>query len=180
MLFSPVAGVAVALCHHWCVVPGVPGLHVERREGVGATVVVLLVWVGPLILPFRVPVPGTPAVVVLPGPWVVVVVIDVPPVFVLPVGCPVVSRVSRSSAPVGVAVFRVVGARVVLLPGSAALVPDVCPLVPLLACSVAAVPWVEPPTAGTTSRGVGEATAVEGVVLKRPGHHQSVAFVVRA
>ena len=77
-------------------------------------------------------------------------------------------------------VFRVVGARVVLLPGSAALVPDVCPLVPLLACSVAAVPWVEPPTAGTTSRGVGEATAVEGVVLKRPGHHQSVAFVVRA
>ena len=73
--------------------------------------------------------------------------------------------------------FRLVGARVVLFPGFGALVPDVCPRVPLLACSVAAVPWVEPPTAGTaTSRGVGEATAVEGVVLERPGHHQSVAF----
>ena len=83
MLFSLVAGVAVALCRHWCVVPGVPGWHVERQEGVVATVVVL-------------PVPGTPAVVVLPGPWVVVVVVDVPPVFVLPVGGPVVSRVSRS------------------------------------------------------------------------------------
>ena len=109
------------------------------------------------------------------------VVVDVPPVFVLPVGCPVVSRVSRSSAPVGVAVFRLVGARVVLLPGSAALVPDVCPRVPLLACSVAAVPWVELPTAGTaTSRGAGETTAVEVVVLPEgPGHHQSVALVVR-
>ena len=176
MLFSLVAGVAVARCRYWCEVPGVPGWHVERREGAGATVVVLPVWVGPLIVPFRVPVPGTPAVVVLPGPWVVVVLVDVPPVFVLPVGGPVVSRVSRSSAPVGVAVFRVVVARVVLLPGSAGLVPDVCPRVPLLAYSVAAVPWVEPPTAGTTSRGVGEATAVEGVVLERPGHHQ---FVVR-
>ena len=217
-LVSLVAGVAVALCRRWCEVPGVPGWHVERREGVGATVVVLPVWVGPLIVPFRVPVPGTPAVVVLPGPWVVVVVVDVPPVFVLPVGGPVVSRVSRSSAPVGVAVLRVLGARVVLLPGSDALVPDVCPRVPLLACSVAAVPRVpllacsvaavprvpqlacsvaavprvpllacsvatvprvEPPTAGTTSRGVGEATAVDGVVLERSGHHQSVAFEVR-
>ena len=109
-----------------------------------------------------------------------VVVVDVPPVFVLPVGGPVVSRVSRPSAPVGAAVLRVLGARVVLLPGSAGLVPDVCPRVPLLAYSVAAVPWVEPPTAGTTSRGVGEAAAVEEVVLERPGHHQSVAFVVRA
>ena len=48
-LFSLVAGVAVALCRHWCEVPGVPGWHVERREGAGATVVVLPVWVGPLI-----------------------------------------------------------------------------------------------------------------------------------
>ena len=50
------------------------------------------------------------------------VLVDVPPVFVLPVRGPVVSRVSRSSAPVGVAVFRTVGARVVLLPGSAELI----------------------------------------------------------
>ena len=139
-LFSLVAGVAVARCRHWCEVPGVPGWHVERREGVGAMFVVLPVWGRPLIVPFRVPVPGTPAVVVLPGPWIVVVVVDVPPVIVLPVGGPVVSLESRSSAPVGVAVFRVVGARVILLPGSAGLVLDVCPRVPLLACSVAAVP----------------------------------------
>ena len=75
--------------------------------------------------------------------------------------------------------FRLVGARVVLFPGFGALVPDVCPRVPLLANSVAAVLWVGPPTAGTTSRGVGEAIAVDGVVVERPGHHQSVAFVVR-
>lgn len=99
-------------------------------------------------------------------------------VVILPVGGHVVSRVSHSSAPVGVAVLRGAGARVVLLLGSAVLLPDACPRVPLLACSVVAIPCLQPPTDGTMSCSIGEATTVEGVVLDRPSHHQSVPFVV--
>ena len=99
-------------------------------------------------------------------------------VVILPVGSHVVSRVLHSSAPVGVAVLRTAGAQVVLLPGSAVLLPNACPWVPLLACSVVGIPCVQPPKSGSMSCSISEATAVEGVVLDRPSHHQSVPFVV--
>lgn len=98
-------------------------------------------------------------------------------VVILPVGGHVVSRVLHSSAPVGVAVLRAAGAQVVLLPGSAVLLPNACPQVPL-ACSVVGIPCVQPSKAGSMSCSIGEATAVEVVVLDMPSHHQCVPFVI--
>ena len=98
-------------------------------------------------------------------------------VVIVPVGV-MLSPVLHSSAPVGVAVLRAAGAQVVLLPGSAVLLPNACPQIPLLACSVVGIPCVQPPKAGSMSCSISEAAAVEGVVLDMPSHHQSVPFVV--